>query len=46
MAFKRCEDCEQVYDLNSDYDHVCPVPVVMDAEERWYALNDSWIGPH
>lgn len=61
MAYRRCDDCGQVYDLNAEYDHECPEPVVMvtnpagtqkgkvfgmfpmDAEERWYALNDGWV---
>ena len=26
MAYKRCAECGQVYDLNADYDHECPEP--------------------
>lgn len=26
MAYRICPDCKHAYDLNSDWDHVCPTP--------------------
>lgn len=30
MAYRRCNDCGQVYDLNADLDHECPIKGVLE----------------